>query len=403
MKTNLKCTFIRGLALVMTVLTLFTCALVGCEFREDTPDTDGGDGGVTEYYKRTPKNVSDVQYNALDYISFPTLSDIKLHKKVIDALVDYELAGILLSDAEYETFKDEASAEVKLFDTANITYTGRAKDESLELSEDTLAGMTNADGETGYDLVVGSGSFIGEYFSDDEAKSNKGFEEQLIGAKVGETLDITVTFPDKYNNDELCGAVVVFTVKINSLKRAKLETFVPTDEQCKKATDGAYETLADFKAYVEEYYLGQYAYELVYGAIEVKAACKEIVDIYVDDYIHEYVIYQNGEEITQEQYDAAYADAREAMYETVLAKAQSDASSYIISNYLFEYFSVTLTEEEFNSKVNEVWEANKAYYEYYGIKSVEDFIAQFGRDYIENSFKTEKLYELLPEKITIIE
>lgn len=196
---------------------------------------------------------------------------------------------------------------------------------------------------------------------------------------------------------------MVFTVKINSVKRAKLETFVPTDEQCKKATDGEYETLADFKAYVEEYYLGQYAYELVYSAIEVKAACKDIVDIYVDDYIHEYVIYQNGEEITQEQYDSAYADARETMYETVLAKAESDASSYIISNYLFEYFSVNLTEEEFSSKVNEIWEANKAYYEYYGMKSVDDFIAQFGRDYIESSFKTEKLCELLPERITIVE
>lgn len=145
MKTNLKGIFVRGLALVMTVLTLLTCALTGCEFREDNP-TDGN--GVTEYYKRTPKKVSDVQYSALDYINFPTLSDIKLHKKVIDDLVDYELAGILLAEAEYETFKDEASAEVKRFDTANITYTGRAKDESLKLSEDTLAGMTNADGKT---------------------------------------------------------------------------------------------------------------------------------------------------------------------------------------------------------------------------------------------------------------
>ncbi len=401
MKRDFSNIIIRVLAWSLTLLTILACALVGCEFREDVVD-DGGNKNV-EYYKRTAKNVEDVEYNALDYIKFPTLSDIKLHKKVIDSIVDYKVAGILLSDAEYEKFSDEESAQVKLFDKAYITYTGRAKDEDLKLSEDTTAGMTNASDKAGYGLVIGSGSFIGEYFSDDEEKRNKGFEEQLIGAKVGETREITVTFPDKYNNAELCGAVVVFTVKINSIERPKLDTFVPTDEQCDKATNGEYKTLDAFKQYVEKYYTAQHAYELVYNAVEIIGSCKEIVDIYIDDYIHEYVIYQNGEEITQEQYDAAYREAYDTMYENIAAQAETEASNYIISNYLFEYFGITLSEDEFSSRVSEIWEENKAYYEYYGMKSVDDFIEHFGRDYIENSFKTEKLSAVIGDSITIVE
>lgn len=408
MKTSLFNRFIRGLALILTLLTVLTCTLSGCEFRDENAD-DGGEnkddsGDATiEYYKRTEKKVSDVQYNALDYIKFPNPSDVVLHKSEIDSIVAYEMAKILLSGAEYETFNEDGSAEVRLFDSVNITYTGRAKDESIELDDDTMAGMDNSSDERGYDLVIGSQSFIGEYFGDDETKYNKGFEDQLIGAKVGETIDITVTFPDDYGSRELCGVVVIFTVKINSIKRAKLDTFVPTDEQCKKYTSGEYETIDEFRAAAEEGYTGKYAYNLLYNKIEVIGSCKEIVDIYVDDYIHQYVIYTNGEKITQEQYDTAYSEAYEAMYENIAAQAESKASDYIISNYIVEYFNITLSEDEFNDEVQKIWDDNEEYYKSNGMTGIEDFIEYFGRDYIEMSFKNEKLISILPERITIVE
>lgn len=383
------------LALILISALVLTFAFSGCEMRKEDETVT-----PTELYQKTLKNVSDVEYNALDYIKVPVFSDLVINKVVIDRNVDYAMANVVLSGAEYETFEEEGSAEVKLFDTANITFTGRAKDESLDISDETVAGMDNSSSEEGSDLIIGSGSFIGEYFGD-ESKHNAGFEEQLIGMKVGKTKDITVTFPDDYGTEELCGVEVIFTVKINSIDRAKADTLVPTDEECDAFTDGEYKTAKELKTYFEETYEAQFAYELIYSSIEVTGHCKEIVDIYIDEYIHEYVIYSKGEQLTQKEYDSAYAEAYNSMYDTARESAEAQADDYIISNYLFEYFEITLTGEEFDEGVLEIWEANQDYYQYYGISTVEDFIDHFGRETIELSLKKEKLLDVIVDSVTI--
>lgn len=57
-----------------------------------------------------------------------------------------------------------------------------------------------------YSLTIGSGTFI------------PGFEDQLIGAKVGETVDVNVTFPEEYHAENLKGKPALFKVKINEIK-----------------------------------------------------------------------------------------------------------------------------------------------------------------------------------------
>lgn len=56
-----------------------------------------------------------------------------------------------------------------------------------------------------YPLKLGSGQFV------------PGFEEQLVGAKVGETRDVNITFPKQYV-PELAGKDVVFKVTIKDIK-----------------------------------------------------------------------------------------------------------------------------------------------------------------------------------------
>jgi trigger factor len=62
----------------------------------------------------------------------------------------------------------------------------------------------------GYSLEVGSGSFI------------PGFEEQMIGMKVGEEKDVNVTFPEEYHSEALAGKPAVFKVKLHEIKRKEL-------------------------------------------------------------------------------------------------------------------------------------------------------------------------------------
>ena len=56
-----------------------------------------------------------------------------------------------------------------------------------------------------YPLTLGSGTFI------------PGFEEQLVGANVGDEVEVKVTFPEEYHAPELAGKPVVFKVKVNSI------------------------------------------------------------------------------------------------------------------------------------------------------------------------------------------
>lgn len=62
-----------------------------------------------------------------------------------------------------------------------------------------------------YELVIGSGQFI------------PGFEDGMLGMKIGEARDINVVFPEQYQAEQLAGKPAVFKVKLHELKVAKLE------------------------------------------------------------------------------------------------------------------------------------------------------------------------------------
>ena len=93
---------------------------------------------------------------------------------------------------EEKTITDRA---VKVGDTVNIDFVGK---------KDGVAFDNGS--STGYDLVIGSNSFI------------EGFEDGLVGAKTGEKRNLNLTFPENYGNEELNGQDVVFEVTVNSIK-----------------------------------------------------------------------------------------------------------------------------------------------------------------------------------------
>lgn len=63
----------------------------------------------------------------------------------------------------------------------------------------------------GYDLEIGSGSFI------------PGFEEQLEGMKVDEEKDVVVTFPEEYHAEELAGKEATLKQKLTKLNLKKFQ------------------------------------------------------------------------------------------------------------------------------------------------------------------------------------
>jgi len=118
--------------------------------------------------------------------------------------------------------------EIANGDTTNIDFEGFDGEVAFE----------GGKGEN-YDLVIGSGSFI------------PGFEEQLVGKKVGEELEVNVTFPEEYHAENLAGKPVVFKVKVNDVKVKELPEL--NDEFAADTTEfnTLEELTADVKAKVE--------------------------------------------------------------------------------------------------------------------------------------------------------
>ena len=94
------------------------------------------------------------------------------------------------------TLQKDTSLEVKDGDTVNIDYVGSI--DGVEFEGGNTQGM-------GADLVIGSHTYIDD------------FEEQLIGHKVGEEVDVIVTFPENYGKEELNGKEALFKVVINGI------------------------------------------------------------------------------------------------------------------------------------------------------------------------------------------
>ena len=81
-------------------------------------------------------------------------------------------------------------------------------------------------------LQIGSGSFI------------PGFEDQLVGAKIGEEKEVNVTFPEEYHSKDLAGKAAMFKCTIKSIKRKELPEI--NDELAKKVSK--FDTLDELKA-----------------------------------------------------------------------------------------------------------------------------------------------------------
>lgn len=109
-------------------------------------------------------------------------------------------------------YKDTDKTKVKEGDTVYIDYKGEKDGTAFE-------GGT----AKGKYLTIGSHDFI------------EGFEEGLIGKKVGQTVKLDLTFPQGYQNEELAGADVVFTVTIHKIVEEDTSVkFELTDEFAKE-------------------------------------------------------------------------------------------------------------------------------------------------------------------------
>ena len=137
-------------------------------------------------------------------------------REITDDDVSAELESARKRNARKVSADDR---EARMGDIANIDFDGFLNGERFDGGK-----------AEGYELELGSNSFV------------PGFEEQIVGMKVGDEKDLDITFPQEYT-PELAGKAVVFKVKLNGLSYNELPAL---DDEF--AGDNGFDTLDEYKA-----------------------------------------------------------------------------------------------------------------------------------------------------------
>ena len=175
----------KSLNVLLAIILCATLTLLCACSETETEDTSSEGEYGTLIYGST--DLSDyVTLGEYKNLTIDTSSDE--YKAAYKALVEKDLSSSGIVGKKLEGTVAEG-------DTVNIDYEG--KKDGVAFSGGTAQGK---------DLTIGSGQFI------------PGFESGLIGVKIGDTVDLNLTFPENYSSAELAGAAVVFTVKVNYVK-----------------------------------------------------------------------------------------------------------------------------------------------------------------------------------------
>ena len=188
----------------------------------------------------------------------------------VSAITDDDIDAYIQSELEAEA--DAVAAEdraVEKGDTVKIDFVGKMNGEVFD-------GGSAED----YPLTIGSGAFI------------PGFEDSIIGHKIGETFDWNGKFPDNYGGEEMAGKDVVFTITVNAIVPELSDEWVKavsekskTVEEYKKEVTGLLEDNAQ-KSY--EYSIETAVWEKVMENSTVKKYPEKEVDEKNKAWIGEY-------------------------------------------------------------------------------------------------------------------
>ena len=318
-------------------------------------------------------------YKALDYVELGEYKGLTVEVEPT-TVSDDEVLKQIHANAGSDILEEVTEGTVEDGDVANIDYEGKLDGEAFE-------GGTAKD----TDLEIGSGTFV------------PGFESGLIGAKIGDTVDVPLTFPENYT-EELAGKDVVFTVTVNSVKR------MPelTDDLVNQITDGEYTDVASYKESVrkdlEDAKIASRPSEInnslltqIATTSTIKEYPQELVDYAANNMKNYYK--QQAESSSMEFADflSTYFSMDEDTFnEQVELVVKQNLRAELYLKAIAEAEDIELTDEEYEAKCEE-------FAENYGYDSVEKFKSAYTEDEIRLSALEDKVLEFLSDNATVVE
>lgn len=321
-------------------------------------DVNVTDGRTVEY------TFAVTLYPEVTLGQYKGLSAKKDEVKVTDEDVDKELEAARKRSARILTVDDR---EAQMGDTANIDFDGYLDGERFDGGK-----------AEGYDLELGSGSFV------------PGFEEQVVGMKIGEEKDINITFPEDYVAD-LAGKPVVFKVKLNSLSAKELPEL--DDEFAKDVSE--FDTLDEYKADIraKQEKQQQELADNKFRSDIIRQACDnmtvDIPAVMVDDKLEEMVRnYAANFGFTDR--NTSLEDLLKMMGVDVAAirpSAEMQVKTELLLEAVVKAENMEVTQEEADEYMNKVAEGIGA--------KVEDMKNYFSKEFIEDELKKERATNII--------
>ena len=209
--------------------------------------------------------------------------------------------------------------------------------------------------QEGYDLVIGSEDFQPE------------FEEHLIGAKAGDTLEFTITLSDDYDGD-YAGKDADFKVTVNAVQEINVPEL--NDNYCKKYTD--YDTVDEYRAGVRK------ELEEYYDETNTETAQNDLLSQILADMFGTDVSDIAGSE------DDVKSAVEEMVYTEMLTTA------------IAEKENIAVSDDEYTDYVNSVYEDS-------GYTSAEEYEEDYTKDETLNTILYNKVMDFLMQNATVTE
>ena len=268
---------------------------------------------------------------------YKNLTVAKQEREVTDADVEERLNQKRNQQAELVVVEEPA----KEGDTVVIDFEGFKDGVAFE----------GGKGEN-YSLELGSGSFI------------PGFEDQLVGVKAGDDVEVKVTFPEDYQAEDLAGKEAIFKVKVHEVKEKELPAL---DDEFAKDVDDEVETLDELKAKIREELTAtkaSQAQEAVHDealrkAVE-NAEVVELPHVMVHDEVHramdEFLNNMQRQGISPEMYYQLTNSTEADLHKQFEQDAELRVKTNLVIEAIVKAENLEATEEEIEKEIAELAE-----------------------------------------------
>lgn len=201
-----------------------------------------------------------------------------------------------------------------------------------------------------FSLELGSGQFI------------PGFEDQLVGAKAGDEVEVNVTFPESYQAEDLAGKAAKFMTTIHEVKTKEVPEL---DDELAKDIDEDVDTLEDLKVkYRKELEAAQetaYDDAVEGAAIELAVANAEIVDLpeemiheEVNRSVNEFMGNMQRQGISPEMYFQLTGTTQEDLHNQYSAEADKRVKTNLVIEAIAKAEGFEATDSEIEQEINDL-------------------------------------------------